>query len=316
MVEGFITYPKVKRVGDHDVKDIFSDPNDAVVVQEKIDGANFRFMVKDGNIIFGSRSRQLTNDKGEDADVDKNFKRCVEYIREMLQDKDLTDYDGMIFFGENCVKHTLDYDWDSIPPFLGFDIYDTNTQVFLTWWEVRCIYYQLGLKVVPEVILAHCSDVKNDIQSRGLDSFIGKSYYASPSSDDTKMEGVVVKNYDKQMFAKYVRDEFKEKNAKAFGGSPKYNKVDDTDNAEFIFKYCTNARIEKIIFSHINEGKPLDMKLMGSIIKDTYLDIIEEEWREILTSNWKLDFKKLRKAIAPRCRAVLEQMITNNAVCE
>ena len=56
------------------------------------------------------------------------------------------------------------------------------------------------------------------------------------------------------------------------------------------------------------------MKLMGVLIKNTYMDIIEENWKEILTSNWKLDFKGLRKQIAPRVRAVLEQMIENNII--
>jgi hypothetical protein len=63
----------------------------------------------------------------------------------------------------------------------------------------------------------------------------------------------------------------------------------------------------------INSGHKLDMKLMSIIINGTYQDIIEEEWKEILNSNWKLDFKNIRKLIAKRCIAVLNQMITNNA---
>ena len=107
---------------------------------------------------------------------------------------------------------------------------------------------------------------------------------------------------------------FKEKNGKVFGGSPKYNKVDDTNNADFIFKYVTNARIEKLIMKEIDNGERLGMELMGTLIKNTYLDIIEEEWREIMTSNWKLDFKKLRKNIAPRVRGVLSQVVQNNSM--
>ena len=113
--------------------------------------------------------------------------------------------------------------------------------------------------------------------------------------------------------AKIVRTKFKEKNMEVFGGSPKHTKVDDTNNADFIYRYCTNPRIEKVIFKELEKGSFLDMKLMGTIIKEVYLDIIEEEWREILTSNWKLDFKKCRQLIATRCRAVLQQMIINNA---
>ena len=112
---------------------------------------------------------------------------------------------------------------------------------------------------------------------------------------------------------KFVRDVFKEKNAEVFGGNPKYNKDGDTNNADFVFKYCTNARIEKAIFRKLEEGHPLAMELMGFIIKETYLDIIREEGMDILTSNWVLDFKKCRQMLAPRCRSVLQNMIVNNA---
>ena len=123
---------------------------------------------------------------------------------------------------------------------------------------------------------------------------------------------MVFKNYRTQQFCKHVRNEFKEANGRTFGGTPKYNKIGDTDNSEFMFKYCTNARIEKLIFKFVDDGMELDMKMMGQLIKQTYLDIIEEEWKEILTSNWKLDFKNLRRSIAPRVRAVLDQVIQNN----
>jgi hypothetical protein len=169
------------------------------------------------------------------------------------------------------------------------------------------MFKSLGLQVVPLVSIEEC--IKPSVIN---DDIVPVSAYAPTLFPDMKAEGVVFKNYEKQIFAKYVRDEFRERNAHAFGRSPKYNKHEDTNDSEFIFKYCTNARIEKIIMKHINLGKELDMSLMGHIIRDVYIDIIEEEWREILTSNWKLDFKHIRKTIAPRCRAVLEQMIVNN----
>ena len=168
---------------------------------------------------------------------------------------------------------------------------------------------ELGFCMVP-----HVSTLKPKEITNIDDSIVPISYYAPVSNPKQLAEGVVLKNYNKQLFAKYVRDEFKERNAEAFGGSPKYNKQDDTDNSEFVFKYVTNQRIEKLIFKKLDEGEKLDMKLMGSLIRDTYLDIIEEEWKEILTSNWKLDFKTIRKNIGPRVRAVLGQVITNNGL--
>jgi hypothetical protein len=302
----FEKYHKLKRLGDEENKDIFSYPEDEIIIQEKIDGANFRFYIQNGKIIFGSRTREIGEEPN--GDEDKNFRRAIEYVREQINDKDLSKYEGLIFYGENCVRHTMAYDWESIPPFLGFDI-KTETG-YLHYSNVETIFNELGLEIVPLLDRVYAKDIELPI----TDTHVPISKYASPSSEDQQAEGIVFKNYDKQIFGKYVRDKFKEMNSKVFGGSPKYNKVDDTDNSEFVFKYVTNARIEKLILKEIDNGEKMSMKLMGTLIKNTYLDIIEEEWKDILTSNWKLDFKKIRKNIAPRVRAVLEQMIDNNLI--
>jgi hypothetical protein len=145
-----------------------------------------------------------------------------------------------------------------------------------------------------------------------VEGYIPRSKYIGGSEKDLLAEGVVVKNYEKQLFAKIVRPEFVERNAEVFGGSKKPRSLNGNDE-EFVFKYCTNYRIEKVIMKQLDLGVVLDMKLMSVIIKETYNDIVEEEWREILHSNWKLDFKNCRKLIADRCREVLNNMIRNNA---
>lgn len=300
----FEKYHKLKRLGDNENKDIFSNPEDIIHIQEKIDGGNFRFYVNNGKLIFGSRTQELN----EEDNSSKAFRRCINYVRECIGNKDLTMYEGLIFYGEACHKHSLSYDWDKIPPFLGFDI--KNEEGYLFYDQVNDIYNNLGLQIVPLVACVQAKDIVLPI----TDDFVPVTKYPAIGSEDIYAEGVVFKNYGKQVFAKYVRDAFKELNGKTFGGNPKYNKVDDTDNAEFTFKFCTNARIEKIILKQLDCGNQLSMKLMGNLIRDVYLDIIEEEWKDILTSNWKLDFKNLRKSIAPRVRAVLEQVIDNNLI--
>lgn len=303
----FEKYHKIKRLGDTENKEIFSTPNDTIYVQEKIDGANFRFYVSKGKLIFGSRTQQLTSNEGEDTNVSKNFKLCVEFIREQTKDINLEVYEGLIFYGECCIKHTITYDWDNMPLFLGFDIKDCDGD-YLPLLQTQNLFKSLNLDTVPIVKVVQAKDINLPI----TDDDVPISKYALKSSDDRKAEGIVFKNYNKQMFAKYVRDVFKEKNCSVFGGSPKYNKVDDTDNSEFVFKYCTNPRIGKLILKKLDNGEELNMKMMGSLIKDTYQDIIEEEWREILNSNWKLDFKNIRKSIAKRVRHVLDQFIQIN----
>jgi hypothetical protein len=264
-------------------------------------------MVKSGKVIFGSRTQQLTSDEGEDTNVAKGFTRCIAHVRDKLKDKDLSLYEGLIFYGENCIRHTIGYDWDKIPPFLGFDILSESG--FYEYPRVKLIYDSLGLDFVPVIKECKAKDI-TEIN----DSMVPKQAYPLASAIDQQAEGIVFKNYKKQIMAKYVRDAFKEKNSEAFGGNPKYNKIDDTDNAEFVFKYCTNPRIDKIIFSLINEGKQLDLKLMLELPRRVLMDIWEENWQEIRDSNWKLDLRNLRKRIPKRCVSVLQQVMVNNSL--
>lgn len=301
----FKKYGKVYRLGMQETEGVLEGD---VIIQEKIDGGNFRFyFTNEGQIIFGSRNLNLSENEHELQG--HNFKKVIDYILKQIESVEVNtqSLSNFIFYGEACIKHTINYDWDNMPLFLGFDVYNTSSEKYCNLKESEEFFSCLNLQMVP--VLDKTSVSVDELN----DDLVPISKYASPSAKDQKAEGIVIKNYDKQIFAKYVRDEFKERNAEAFGGQPKYNKEDDTNNSEFMFKYCTNPRIEKVIMKLLDEGKYLDMKLMGDVIRNTYLDIIEEEWREILTSKWKLDFQNLRKKIAPRCRNVLEQMITNNA---
>jgi hypothetical protein len=307
-MEDFKTYHKIKRLGDLENKDIFSDPTDTIVIQEKIDGANFRFLINSGKIVFGSRTQQLTSDEGEDTNIAKGFIRCVNYIRDRLKDKDLSKYNGLVFYGECCTMHTINYDFDNMPLFLGFDIYNIHAECYIEHHTVVAMYEELGLSMVPLVGYVLTPEIKTI-----NDDMVPISKYARASAEDRQAEGIVFKNYSKQIFAKYVRDKFKECNSAMFGGNPKYNKVDDTQNAEITFKYCTNQRIEKVIFKLVDEGIKLEMKMMEHLPKRVYADIMEEEWKEICFSRWKVDFNQLKKAITTRCASVIKQVITNNA---
>lgn len=306
----FKKYSKIKHLGHEENKDIFIDPTDDIVIQEKMDGANFRFMLKDGQVIFGSRTQELHEDK--DHKYAKNFARCIEYVRKNIKLKskeELMSSIGLIFYGECMVKHTMDYDWDDIPPFLGFDVFNPDINGYSS--QAKEYFDVLGLQSVPHIKIVKAGDIKEI-----TDKDVPCSWYAVPNSKDQQAEGIVFKNYSKQIFAKYVRDKFKEENAEVFGGNPKYNKVGDTDDNKLAHMYCTNPRIDKQIFRLLDEGKPLSMELMHYLPNNVYNDIMEEHWRDITHNKkkYKVDFKKLHLIITRRCLAVLRQVITNNAL--
>lgn len=299
----FSKYSKIRQLGDEENKDIFLNSSDIIHIQEKVDGANFRFYINnDGIIIFGSRTQQLNSNEGEDTNMQKNFMRCVNHIRGCLGDKNLEQYKGLIFYGECMVKHTIGYDWENTPPFLGFDIFDTLSDKFVSVEGMYGTYHNLGLVAVPLIKSILASEIKEF-----TDEDVPKSKFYGGQA-----EGVVFKNSEKQIYAKYVRDAFKEKNKKEFGGNKKHA---ETDEDYFTAVYCTNARIEKIIWKLTDDGNKLHLSMMPLLIKAVYKDIWEENWSEIVSTKQKtINFDKLKKSFTQRCFHVLQNIITNNAI--
>ena len=535
----FRKYDKIRQLGDEENKDIFTDGEDMIYIQEKVDGGNFRFYVsEEGNLIFGSRNQQLTSSEGEDTNIQKNFMRCINHVRCALADKDLTEYKGLIFYGEclhgdtiihkagggkgdkansmtikemynysksklpdrkstwwqkngmpslysldihsgkilpnkmvnviktgvrscfeintrlgynikcsdshpiltnngfisiseglkegdcigisdltkkrkkrnlgkgttkiiksqkdyvikigkceecesasslelhhidgdfrnnnssnfkclcrechkkinveknrkkeyeyffdsitsidytgeeemydiqmsapndnflanniivhNCmIKHTIGYDWENTPSFLGFDIFDTLSDRLISVEGMYGTYNNLGLDTVPLIKTILAKDIKDF-----TDEDVPKSKFYGGQA-----EGVVIKNSIKHVYAKYVRDAFKEKNRKEFGMNKKHT---DTDEDYFTAVYCTNARVEKIVWKLIDDGNKLHLSMMPLLIKAVYKDIWEENWNEIVTTKQKtVSFDKLKKAFTQRCFVVLKNIITNNAI--
>ena len=298
----FVKYKKIKQLGDEENEDIFKDKEDLIYIQEKVDGGNCRFYInKNGKIIFGSRTQQLTSDEGEDINIQKNFMRCLNHIRDKLSDKDLTNYKNLIFFGELMIQHTIGYDWENTPPFLGFDILGEDDR-FIEMDIMMKVYTSLGLDFVPLIKVVKASEIKEV-----TDKDVPKSKYYGGQA-----EGIVFKNYEKQIYAKYVRDKFKEKNKEEFGQNKKHT---TTDEDYFSAVYCTNARIEKCVFKLIDEDNKLHLSLMPLLIKAVYKDIWEENWNEIVNTKQKtINFEKLKKSITKRCFVVLKSIITNNAI--
>ena len=297
-----IKYPKIYTIGHEYNKDIFSNPEDEIIIEEKMDGANTRLLIHKGELYFGSRNKEI-DESSKDA---KNFIRSINFIKRTLKDKDLSFVESHILFLETMVRHTMDYDWDSIPVCLGFDIMDLKNNKFLNYKDKIEIFNKLGLPIVPLIKIVKAREIK-EIN----DKLVPYTKYPHSDGKDIQAEGIVFKNYKKGIFAKYVRDAFKEKNAETFGGTPKLGIGDDS---KFVLKYCTNARIDKMIFKMIDEGSVLEMQLMKFLPHRIFEDIFIENLQDILKSRQTLNFGNIRKLITKRCLSVLKQMIVNRAL--
>jgi len=163
------------------------------------------------------------------------------------------------------------------------------------------MYNELGLPFVPIIKVCKAKDIKTFTDKDVPTS----QFYGGPC------EGVVFKNCTKQIYGKYVTDKFKEVNRDTFGKGKKYAK-DDTDR--IVATYCTNPRIDKIVFKLIDEGVKLEIKMMELLPTKTYEDIMEENWKDIVYSKDTINFRELKKKISHRCLVVLRQIMTNNAL--
>lgn len=294
-------YPKIKRIGDKENKGIFKSGK-KVIVTEKMDGANFRFKIEENNFWYGSRN------KVELGDNKKQFKEAIVYIEEKTNPGELNEeaekiigHENLTFFGECMTRHSLSYDWENVPGFLGFDIFDHDLREFVPFDKVKEIYNSVGLEVVPK------------IEEIDVKSFAGIEDYSIPDSEhrDGIAEGVVFKNYSNQLFAKLRSEEFMEENNKTFGQSKKHV---ETDNEKFVAEYCTNARIEKWIYKLRDGGHYIEMSLMEHLPKKVWMDIWEENMDDIIWGQREIDMHQTRSLVSSRCAKVLKKLIINKGL--
>lgn len=96
-------------------------------------------------------------------------------------------------------QHSINY--DQLPDyFLSFDVWCKKEGRFLGYDEKISVLEENGM---PYTSLVYRGEVKELLD---LEKFLGKSKFA----EDQWAEGIVVKNYKKQMFGKLVRSEFLE----------------------------------------------------------------------------------------------------------
>ena len=304
-MESFVKYIKIKQLGDEENTGIFDSPNDEIVIQEKVDGANMSMRFIDGEVVFGSRNRFLIGG----LETGKPWAEGIAFLKECMGEKTLnSDY---IYFMERMTKHSLNYNWDTIPKVLGYDILyiGADEPAYLGYEHICREYKRLGIPMVP---LQYNGKIK-DIDVTKIESFIKKSAYA-----DTDQEGIVIKNYNRvnsfgrQLFAKIVTADFKEKNKVAF----KAFKHVDENTPQIVDEFITPARIRKILNKLVvDESVPLSRKLMHTLPRAVILDVLEEEYKSIFDKYKYIDFKKMKQLVAKKClRAIDDAMLEKAGV--
>jgi hypothetical protein len=302
---GFKKYPKIYRLGHEDNLDILKYGDDFITVEEKIDGGNGSFWLEEDGIHFGSRNRDLTSAK----DL-KTFGGFQLKLREHLKDKEVNpDY---IYYFEWMQKHTITY--TRAPFIIGLDIRLRHSAIsegcgmFLGSEGKHTEFKRLEIEPTPIIWQGKVKDFKK----LKVDDVVPKSKYY-----DGFAEGIVIKNYmrkstegNHQLFAKVVREEFKESNKAVFGGI----RQKESDSDKIVERYMTDARIKK----HINklvleDNNPLDRALMRWLPINVIKDVMKEESDEIFTSYTFIDFRQMKQLTAKVCLRVINEIMLEKA---
>ena len=299
----FHKYTKIKTLGDPENEGILTIPG-KVVIQEKVDGANFAFFVEDGFLYFCSHNQNLTDSEQiEKTGIPKNWK-AIEPVLNIWKETPEKFNEDLYYYCESCQKHTILY--DDIPGCIGFDILNLYDCELLDWKLAEVEFKCLGLPFVH---------VYDEVDIETITTGFLKSLYQTSAYRDGSAEGVVIKRYnikskyDKPLFAKIVDDDFKEKNRAVFGGGEPTPKK--TNEIEIANVYATSGRIEKIIHKLADDGYKIEMPLMKVLFKAVVRDFLEEEIVEIYENYKGVDFKALESLVSKKCVKVLKEVMMN-----
>ena len=310
-------YPKVPRHDLEFVPDGLFRADDLVLI-EKVDGMNFRFTLyeerfrseysdevlehnpEDGDIVFGTKSviRGCLNESIDSYSPELHS--GIKALRDIDRRK-ISEYQDnlgpIVWFTENMVPHTLNYDYEENPPpdLIGFDVYipredtresddfDPNPykEKFVGYVDYRTamrMFEQIGIARTP--LIADIEDMNGFFHAEDFD--VPASEFA-----DVQAEGVVIRSDSLQLRSKYVRESFREMHKTGMGSNANRNENPE----QWILDYTvTPARIRKTIRKAVkNDG-------LAFSTDTEFIDLISER---VLYDAWKEEFSEIRRIKKP-----------------
>jgi hypothetical protein len=214
----FVKYPRTPHLfgsrGTYDDKHLgakasaafLSDPS--LIVEEKLDGTNVGIQfLADGRLFLQCRGHEITEGMHPQYDLFKQWAAVKRPVLESVLE------DRYILFGEWLyAKHSVSY--GRLPHyFFEFDLFDKETEVFLSLERRLALLSGTGIETVPVI---HRGPLRED----RLESLIGESAFGAlfenplTGETDSRMEGLYLRTESGEVVtgrAKKVRPEFVEK---------------------------------------------------------------------------------------------------------
>lgn len=291
-------YQHVEKLGNQEVDGILFG---TCYIFPKIDGTNAHVWLEDGMIHAGSRTRELSEDK----DNAGFFKWVIESekILEVLNALP----DGAHVFGEWLVPHSLKtYRQDAWRRFYIFDVVIGE----------RHMPYEDYKKVLNDVgyddYIAPIRIIKNPTEENVYATLEQNNYLIEDGKGAG--EGVVIKNYSfenkygRQVWAKVVTSEFKEKHHKEMG-APISNGSDFVEE-KIANEFITAAMVDKVIAKIENECGGWSSKYIQRLLQTVFYDLVREHsWDYVKKhKNPKIDYKTLMRFSVIRIKELKQEL--------
>lgn len=292
----FHKYPHLERFGTDEVENIELGE---CWIFPKLDGTNGSIWSETGRVEFGSRNRQLSLDDDNQG-----------FMNTLWDDVRLRKYFSMYpnhrLYGEWLVPHAFKgYREDVWRRFWIFDVSvadESGIEHFIPYVQYQPSLESYGLDyILPIVKVVNPSP---DV----LVKFLDKATFLCETGQVG--EGIVIKNYgfynkyNRQTWAKIVRQEFKEVHTKHHGVDEL--QIPDLVEAKIVDKYITQALVDK---EHA-KIQPWTSKDIPKLFGTVYHCLINEELWNILKEfkDPKINFKTLRALMIARIKVLKPEL--------
>lgn len=283
----FKEYMHVERLGSDEVSGIL---HGECYIFPKIDGTNASIWMDGDVLCAGSRTRQLTLEQDNAGFLQWVLNHAEGFKAFFEENPDL------LLYGEWLVPHTLrTYRKDAWRQFYIFDVYSDIYGRYLHYTE-----YSVFADLFPFPIIAPIEIVTNPTEKH-LIGLLNRNTYLIADGNGSG-EGIVIKRYDfvnqwdHTLWAKIVRNEFKERNLKAFG-TPTVRMTGDLES-KLAEEYVTRGRVEKMLAKMRDTG-PVSRRRIPELLGRVWNEIVTDEMWNIVKDrrNPTIDFGGFNRAV-------------------
>jgi len=306
----FRKYQHIERFGTTEVENIELGE---CYIFPKIDGTNASVWLDDnGELQAGSRKRHLSID-------DDNAGFCKWAKEQHNLHSYLQENPTHRLFGEYLIPHSLKtYREDAWNRFYVFDVAldkdeseveqtESRQSRYLHYHAYRPLLEKHNIDYIPPLAI---------IENVSYDQFINQLEKNVFLIEDGKGvgEGIVIKNYDffnrygRQIWAKIVTSEFKEKHSKTMGAPKVQNKK--MVEEEIANKYVTTALCEKVKAKIELDNDGFSSKQIPRLLNTVYHDVVQEEsWNFVKQfKNPTINYKTLQHFVFRQVKICLPML--------